>query len=88
MSKTYTAPFAQTPQTATAVATTAAASIDTTPTNTQLLLTAGADGAILSAARQVRADYSVGVDRGILSLNQRAQVNRVNRLTRARGRCW
>jgi hypothetical protein len=48
MTKTFTAPFAQTPQTATAIATTATASIDTTPTNTQLLLTAGADGAILT----------------------------------------
>lgn len=48
MAKTFTAPFAQTPKTATAVATTATASIDTTPTNTQLLMTAGADGAILT----------------------------------------
>lgn len=48
MAKTFTAPFAQTPQTATAIATTATASIDTTPTNTQLLMTAGADGAILT----------------------------------------
>lgn len=48
MAKTYTAPFAQTPQTATAISTTATASIDTTPTNTQLLMTAGADGAILT----------------------------------------
>lgn len=48
MAKTFTAPFAQTPKTTTAIATTATASIDTTPTNTQLLLTAGADGAILT----------------------------------------
>lgn len=49
MAKTFTAPFAQTPQTATAVATAAAANITTdAPTNTVLLLTAGADGAILT----------------------------------------
>lgn len=48
MAKTYVAPFAQTPKTATAIATTATASIDTTPTNTQLLLTAGADGSMLT----------------------------------------
>lgn len=49
MAKTFTAPFAQTPQTATAVATGAVANITTdAPTNTVLLLTAGADGAILT----------------------------------------
>lgn len=49
MAKTNTAPFAQTPKTATAVCTTAAASTNTdTPTNTQLLVTAGADGAIVT----------------------------------------
>jgi len=49
MAKTFTAPFAQTPKTATAVATTASASVTgDTPTNTMLLLTAGADGSILT----------------------------------------
>jgi hypothetical protein len=49
MAKTFTAPFAQTPKTATAVVTGAAGSITgDTPTNTVLLLTAGADGAILT----------------------------------------
>lgn len=48
MAKTFTAPFAQTPKTAAAVATTATASIDTTPTNTVLLLTAGSDGSIVT----------------------------------------
>ena len=49
MAKTFTAPFAQTPQTATAVAAGAVANIATdAPTNTVLLLTAGADGAILT----------------------------------------
>lgn len=49
MAKTFTAPFAQTPKTATAVASSAASSITgDTPTNTVLLLTAGADGAILT----------------------------------------
>lgn len=48
MAKTFTAPFAQTPKTATVIATTAS-SVDTdTPSNAQLLLTAGADGAILT----------------------------------------
>lgn len=49
MAKTFTAPFAQTPKTAYAV-TTAATVIGTAdaPTNTQLLLTAGADGTILT----------------------------------------
>jgi hypothetical protein len=48
MAKIFTAPFAQTPQTATAVATAAAAITNDTPTNTVELLTAGADGAILT----------------------------------------
>jgi len=45
--KTFTAPFAQTPKTATAVAT-AAATLTDTPANTVLLLTAGVEGAILT----------------------------------------
>jgi hypothetical protein len=49
MTKTFTAPFAQTPKTAVAVATTASATITgTAPTNTVLLLTAGTDGSILT----------------------------------------
>lgn len=49
MAKTFTAPFAQTPKTATAVATGAVGSITgDAPTNTVLLMTAGADGAILT----------------------------------------
>lgn len=48
MAKTFTAPFAQTPKTATAVATLASAITNDTPTNTLLLLTAGSDGAILT----------------------------------------
>lgn len=49
MAKTFTAPFAQTPKTATAVVTGAAGTITgDTPTNTVLLVTAGADGAILT----------------------------------------
>lgn len=49
MAKTFTAPFAQTPKTATAVATSAVGSINgDTPTNTVLLLTAGSDGALLT----------------------------------------
>lgn len=49
MAKTFTAPFAQTPKNATAVATGAVGSITgDTPTNTVLLVTAGADGAILT----------------------------------------
>lgn len=49
MAKTFTAPFAQTPKNATAVVTGAAGSITgDTPTNTVVLLTAGADGAILT----------------------------------------
>ena len=47
MAKTFTAPFAQTPKTATAVCT-AAATLTDTPANTVLLVTAGADGAILT----------------------------------------
>lgn len=49
MSKTFTAPFAQTPKTAIAN-TTAACVIGSTsaPTNTVLLLTAGSDGAIVT----------------------------------------
>jgi hypothetical protein len=55
MAKTFTAPFAQTPQTASAAATTAV-SLTTngveqsaTVTNSVLLLTAGADGSILTS---------------------------------------
>ena len=48
MAKTFTAPFAQTPKTATAVCTAAATITNDTPTNTVELLTAGADGAILT----------------------------------------
>jgi hypothetical protein len=47
MANTFTAPFAQTPKTATAVVT-AAATLTDTPANTVLLVTAGADGAILT----------------------------------------
>ena len=47
MANTFTAPFAQTPKTATAVCT-AAATLTDTPTNTVLLVTAGADGAIVT----------------------------------------
>ena len=49
MAKTFTAPFAQTPKNTTAIVTGAAGSITgDTPTNTVVLLTAGADGAILT----------------------------------------
>ena len=49
MAKTFTAPFAQAPKTASAVVTAAQASLDgNEPTNTVLLLTAGADGALLT----------------------------------------
>ena len=49
MALTYTAPFAQTTKTATAVATNAAGTISgDAPTNTVLLLTAGSDGAIIT----------------------------------------
>jgi hypothetical protein len=48
MAKTFTAPFAQTPKTATAVTTAAATVTTDAPTNTVELLTAGADGAILT----------------------------------------
>lgn len=49
MAKTFTAPFAQTPKTATAVVTGAAVITNDTPTNTVELLTAGADGAIVTS---------------------------------------
>lgn len=49
MAKTFTAPFAQTPRTATAVVTAAAGALTTdSPTGVVELLTAGADGAILT----------------------------------------
>ncbi|MDM9595293.1 hypothetical protein QU617_18565 [Pseudomonas guariconensis] len=49
MAKTFTAPFAQTPKTGTAVVTAALASLSTdAPTGAQLLVTAGAEGAILT----------------------------------------
>lgn len=48
MAKTFTAPFAQTPKTATAVATGAATVANDAPSNTVLLMTAGADGCIVT----------------------------------------
>lgn len=49
MAKTFTAPFAQTPKTATAVATSAVESLTTdAPTNTVEIFTAGSDGAIVT----------------------------------------
>ena len=48
MAKTFTAPFAQTPKTATAVCTAVATVTNDSPSNTVLLLTAGTDGAILT----------------------------------------
>jgi hypothetical protein len=48
MAKTFTAPFAQTPKTATAVAT-AATTLTDTPSNTVQLLEAGADGCIVTS---------------------------------------
>ncbi len=48
MAKTFTAAFAQTPQTGSAVATLAGAVTSDTPTNTVLIGTAGAEGAILT----------------------------------------
>ena len=49
MAKTFTAPFAQTPQNATAVTTGGCTGYSgDTPTNTVLLATAGSDGAILT----------------------------------------
>ena len=49
MAKTFTAPFAQTPKTATAIVTTAAGSITgDAPTGTVLLMTAGTDGALVT----------------------------------------
>ena len=47
MANTFTAPFAQTAKTATAVCT-AVATLTDTPANTVLLVTAGSDGAILT----------------------------------------
>jgi hypothetical protein len=48
MAKTFTAPFAQTPKTASAVCTAVATVTTDAPSNTVLLLTAGSDGAILT----------------------------------------
>lgn len=49
MAKVFTAPFAQTPKTASAVATTAVTGYDgDSPTNTASLLTAGTEGALLT----------------------------------------
>lgn len=48
MAKTFTAPFAQTNKTATAVVTAAATVADDNPANTVLLLSAGAEGTLLT----------------------------------------
>lgn len=47
--KTFTAPFAQTPKTNTAVLTAASAITNDIPTNTVLLVTAGTEGSLLTA---------------------------------------
>lgn len=49
MAKTFTAPFAQTTKTATAVCTLATTVANDTPTNTVELMTAGSDGAIMTS---------------------------------------
>lgn len=49
MANTFTAPFAQTPKTATAVVTAAGTFANDTPTNTSLLLTAGTNGCLVTA---------------------------------------
>ena len=49
MALTFTAPFAQTPKTSTAVVTAAGTFVDDAPTNTQLLVTAGSDGCIVTS---------------------------------------
>jgi len=51
MAKTFTAPFAQTPKIGTAVCTGAGAITNDTPTNTVLLVTAGADGCIVTRVK-------------------------------------
>ena len=48
MAKTYTAPFAQTPKTSAVVVTAAATVADDNPTNTVELMTAGAEGALVT----------------------------------------
>jgi hypothetical protein len=53
MAKTFTAPFAQTPKTATAVCTAAATVGTDAPTNTVLLMTAGADGSIVTGLHAI-----------------------------------
>lgn len=51
MAKTFTAPFAQTPKTTSAVVTGAGTITNDTPSNTALLLTAGADGALVTRVK-------------------------------------
>lgn len=49
MAKTFTAPFAQAPKTATAVCTGVATVTDDAPANTVLLLTAGSEGSLVTS---------------------------------------
>ena len=53
MAKTFTAPFAQTTKVGTAVATLAGTITDDAPTNTVLIATAGADGALLTSVTAI-----------------------------------
>lgn len=53
MAKTFTAPFAQTTKTATAVCTAAGTNADDSPTNTVLLVTAGSEGCIITKVSAV-----------------------------------
>lgn len=53
MAMTFTAPFAQTPKTAYAVCSSAGTIADDSPTNTTLLVTAGANGCIVTRVSAV-----------------------------------
>lgn len=53
MAKTFTAPFAQTTKTSTAVLTTASVISSDSATNTQLIATAGTDGALVTSVSMI-----------------------------------
>lgn len=70
MAKTFTAPFSQTPQTAVAVTTSATSSEQTTsPGGTQLLLTAGSDGCLVTSITFMPRSGNIAVSNILLWLS-------------------
>jgi hypothetical protein len=77
MAKTFTAPFAQTPKCVTAVCTAANTTLTDSPDDTVLLVTAGADGSIVT---RIDATPRATVTAGVLYLYHSADAGTTRRL--------